>query len=149
MSENSVLLRCRSCATVNRIPTNRLMDGPKCGKCKILLEFPRTSIEATLSNFDSEVLRSPGFVLVFFWAPWCSHCRAMIPMIEQLARERAGMVKVAMVNTEKETFLARRFDVLSVPKMALYRNGEKINELNGALNKTDLEAWIDYSTKRR
>ncbi len=70
----------------------------------------------------------------------------MIPMVQELARERAGMVKVAMVNTEKETFLARRFDVLSVPKLALYRNGKKINELNGAVNKTDLDAWINYFT---
>jgi len=146
MVGDSVLLRCRSCATVNRIPTNRLKDRPKCGKCKTPLEFPQTAIEVTSSNFDTEVLRSPGFVLVFFWAPWCAHCRAMIPMIAQLAHQKAGIIKVATINTEREPVLARRFDVLSVPRLELYHSGKKINELNGAVSKPDLEAWINYST---
>jgi thioredoxin 2 len=143
MSEGSVLLRCRLCATVNRIATNRLTDRPKCGRCKALLEFPKTPVEVTAANFDGEVLGSPGAVLVFFWAPWCAHCRAMIPIIEGLGRQRAGMIKVATVNTEKESLLARRFDILSVPRLELYRNGKKINELNGAVKKQDLEVWLD------
>jgi len=68
----------------------------------------------------------------------------MIPIIEGLGRQRAGMLKVATVNTEKESLLARRFDILSVPRLELYRNGKKINELNGAVKKQELEEWLDY-----
>jgi thioredoxin 2 len=149
MIANSVLLRCRLCAALNRVPADRLADHPKCGKCKSLLEFPKAPIEVTTSNFDIEVLGSPGIVIVFFWAPWCAHCRAMIPILQELARERVGLIKVVMVNTEKESLLARRFDVLSVPKLALYQGGGKINELNGAVKKSDMESWIDYYTKWR
>jgi thioredoxin len=102
--------------------------------------------EATASNFDREVLQWPGAVLVFFWASWCAHCRGMFPVIEEVARRRAGMVKVAMVNTEKEIPLAKRFDVVSVPRLVLYRNGEKLNEINGAVQRLQLEEWLNYWT---
>ncbi len=146
MSDKTVLLRCRNCAAVNRVPAARLTEHPRCGKCKSPLEFPSVPIEATTSTFDGEVLGWPGAVLFFFWAPWCAHCRGMFPIIEELARRRAGMLKVVRVNTEKELLLARRFDVVSVPRLALYRNGEKLNEINGAVQRLQLEEWLDYWT---
>ncbi len=146
MPGKTVLLRCGNCAAVNRVPAARLKDRPRCGKCRTQLEFPSMPVEATASNFDVEALGWPGAVLVFFWAPWCAHCRGMFPIIEELARRRAGLVKVATVNTEKEHLLARRFDVVSVPRLALYRNGEKLNEINGAVQRRQLEEWLDYWT---
>jgi thioredoxin 2 len=146
MSDKTVLLRCGSCAAINRLPAARLTDRPLCGKCKSQLEFPSVPVEATASNFDTEVLGWPGAVLVFFWAPWCAHCRGMFPIIDELAHRRAGILKVVRVNTEKEILLARRFDVVSVPRLALYRNGEKLNEINGAVQRLQLEEWLDYWT---
>jgi len=144
MSNSTTLLRCRSCRTVNRIPVDRLSERPKCGKCKTYLEFPRAPVEGTGANFDSEVLDSPGLVLVFFWAPWCAHCRGMMPSIEDLARRHAGRIKVVRVNTEKETSLARRFDVMSVPRLTLFRGGQLVNEINGAVSMAQLDDWIRY-----
>jgi thioredoxin 2 len=144
MSNGSALLRCRSCRTVNRVPVGRLAEKPKCGKCKAYLDFPHAPVEGTAANFDSEVLDSPGLVLVFFWAPWCAHCRGMMPSIQELARRMAGRLKVVMVNTEKETPLARRFDVMSLPRLTLYRGGQQVNELNGAVSSTQLNEWIGY-----
>lgn len=148
MSESTVLLRCGNCYTVNRIPASKLRAHPKCGRCMSLLDFPERPVEITASGFDREVLDHPGVVLLFFWAPWCAHCRAMLSLMEEVAREKAGMIKVAMVNTEKETSLARRFDVMSVPKSVLYRYGKKIDEINGEMRKEQLEAWIGYSLGR-
>lgn len=139
-------MRCGNCAAINRLPVARLMDHPLCGKCKSQLEFPSAPVEATASNFDTEVLGWPGPVLVFFWAPWCAHCRGMFPIIEEVAHRRAGVLKVAKVNTEKELLLARRFGVVSVPRLALYRNGGKLNEINGAVQRLQLEEWLDYWT---
>ncbi len=144
MSTSTTLLRCRACRTVNRVPVERLTEKPICGKCKTYLDFPRAPVEGTTASFDSEVFETPGLVLVFFWAPWCAHCRGMMPAIEDLARRRAGRVKVVMVNTEKETSLARRFDVMSVPRLTLYRAGQQVNELNGAVSRSQLDEWIGY-----
>jgi thioredoxin 2 len=144
MSDDSVLLRCGRCAAVNRVPASRLLGRPKCGKCKSPLDFQTVPVDITSADFDREVLGWPGIVLVFFWASWCAHCRGMLPIIEDLARRKAGIIKVAKVNTEKEPVLARRFDVMSVPRLTLYRNGNKLTDLNGAVQKRQLDEWLAY-----
>lgn len=144
MSNSATLLRCRACRTVNRVPVERLAEKPICGKCKAYLDFPRAPVEGSAANFGSEIFDSPGLVLVFFWAPWCAHCRGMMPAIEDLARRQAGRLKVVMVNTEKEISLARRFDVMSVPRLTLYRGGQQVNEINGAVSGSQLDEWIGY-----
>ncbi len=149
MPYDSVLLRCARCSAVNRVPAARLMERPTCGKCKSPLEFPTAPVDVSAVDFDREVLGSPGVVLVFFWASWCAHCRGMFPVIEDVASRRAGIIKVVRVNTEKEPVIARRFDVVSVPRLTLYRNGEKLTELNGAVQKSQLEEWLGYWTMWR
>lgn len=144
MGNSTTLLRCKACRTVNRVPVERLNEKPVCGKCKAYLDFSRAPIEGTGANFDSEVLDSPGLVLVFFWAPWCAHCRGMMPSIEDLARKFPGRLKVVMVNTEKEITLARRFDVMSVPRLTLYRGAHQLNEINGAVSRSQLDEWVGY-----
>ncbi|MDA8433284.1 MAG: thioredoxin domain-containing protein [Nitrospiraceae bacterium] len=142
--EGSALLRCAACRTVNRVPANRLTERPKCGKCKAYLDFPHSPVEGTTANFQSEAFDPPGYVLVFLWAPWCVHCRGMMPGIEEVARRKAGRMKVVTVNTEKETYLAQRFGVMSVPRLTLYRGGRQIDEVNGALSPSQLEDWTEH-----
>lgn len=144
MGNSAALLRCRSCRTVNRVPADRLAQKPKCGKCKAFLDFPRSPVEGTTANFDSEVFDSPGLVLVFFWAPWCAHCRGMMSPVQGLAGRMAGRLKVVMVNTEREVSLARRFNVMSLPRLTLYRGGQQVNEINGAVSSAQLDEWIGY-----
>ncbi|MGD1076262.1 MAG: thioredoxin domain-containing protein [Thermodesulfovibrionales bacterium] len=142
MSDHAVFLRCKSCKTLNRVPAERLFLHPKCGKCTTLLEFPKTPVAVTARNFEEEVLKWPGTVLVEFWSPRCGICLSIAPVIERLAREKAGIVKIAMVEVEKEWLLANRFDIRSTPVFFVYRNGVKINELFGALPRLQLEAWL-------
>ena len=145
MADSTVLLRCRNCGTVNRIPAVKLQALPKCGRCGSPVDFPDSPVEVTASNFDAEVLDHPGAVLLFFWAPWCAHCRAMLALMEEVAREKAGMIKVATINSEKEPSLARRFSILSVPRLILYRYGKKLEEISGELRKDQIHAWLGYS----
>ncbi len=145
---NTVLLRCKSCRTVNRVPVSRLAAAPKCGKCKADLKFPSSPVEITDSNFRLEVLDEPGAVLIFFWAPWCAHCRGMFPVLEDMARQKAGVLKVGMVNTEKEKYLASTFSIMSVPRLTLYRHGKLIDEVNGAVPRQQLEEWLSYQMAR-
>lgn len=148
MIMDSVLLRCASCRTVNRVPAQRLQEQPRCGRCRNLIDFPRSPVPVTDSTFSREVLEHPGFVLIFFWAPWCAHCRGMFPIMDDLARQRAGVLKIGMINTEQETLLAGRFSVMSVPRLTLYRNGIVIDELNGAVPKPALDQWLNMQLNK-
>ncbi len=142
------MLRCTSCMAVNRIPSEKLRARPLCGKCRHPLKVPHVPIEVAETNFVREVLENPGYVLVFFWAPWCAHCRGMIIIMNELAREKAGIITVAMINTEKETLLARRFSVMSVPRLTLYRHGRIIDEVNGALSAQQLNEWLTFAFRK-
>ena len=127
---------------VNSIPAGKIGDRPKCGKCGSFLTFPAGPVEIRDSTFHAEISDWPGVSLLFFWASWCAHCRSMIPPINEIAREKAGLLKVGTVNTEKEIQLARRFDVLSIPKLMLLQGSRVIAEVNGAMRKDQIEAWV-------
>jgi thioredoxin 2 len=121
------------------------MDNPQCGKCKASLEFPNRPFDITEANFDREVLEWPGVVLVEFWASWCGACRMVAPAIDELAHEKAGLLKVAKVNVDYEASIGARFGIQATPAFLLFQNGKKLNEITGALPKAELESWIDSS----
>ena len=94
------------------------------------------------SNFDQEVLNSEVPVLVDFWAVWCGPCRAIAPIIEELAKEYAGKIKVGKVNVDENNELASRFNVMSIPTMKFFKNGKIVNEIIGAAPKPQFEDAI-------
>ncbi len=143
MTSDNVLLRCNHCRTINSVPADKLQSDPKCGKCKTFLEIPPRPVDVTEENFDSEVLTWPGFVLLEFWAPWCSHCRMIAPVVDEIYSERTGFLKIAKVNVDSETSLGARFNIRAAPMFFIFRNGEKLSEMAGALPKPQLDPWID------
>jgi thioredoxin 1 len=96
-------------------------------------------ITLTHANFDEEVLASDVPVVVDYWAPWCGPCRMLGPVIEQIASERAGTVKVGKVNVDDEPALAERAGVRGIPYVVLYRDGEVAGQAVGAQPKAGLE----------
>ena len=94
---------------------------------------------ATETNFDQEVLQSETPVLVDFWAEWCGPCHMVAPVLEEIAEERAGEVRIVKVNTDEEPELARRYGIYSIPTMILFRGGEPVAAALGAQPKRMLE----------
>jgi len=89
-------------------------------------------IELTEKNFKKEVLESKIPVLVDFWAEWCPPCKIMLPVVEELAKEFEGKIKVGKVNIEKEPDLAQKFSVLSIPTFKIFKKGKVMAEFTGA-----------------
>ena len=95
------------------------------------------------NNFDSEVLQSSEPVLVDFWAPWCGPCRQIAPLIEQLAGENQGVVKIGKLNVDDAPNSAQSYGVSSIPTLMLFKNGEVIDRFVGVQPKTKLQQAIN------
>ncbi len=131
---------CPHCEAVNRIPAERLDDGPKCGKCHRPL-FTAHPVELTAANFDRHLGRNDIPLLVDFWAPWCGPCKMMAPQFAQAAAQLEPRVRLVKVNTEAEQTLGARFGIRSIPTLALFRGGREIARQPGAMGATDIVRW--------
>jgi thioredoxin 2 len=133
---------CWSCGTRNRFPRARAKDDPKCGRCGEKV-FPRRPVNAVDATYRAEVDDCPIPVLVDFWAPWCGPCKIAAPILEQIAAERAGKLKIVKVNVDENPRAAARFGVQSIPTMILFRGPLQLDEVRGAIPKAALDARLD------
>lgn len=100
------------------------------------------AIDVNKANFDTEVAQADTPVLVDFWATWCGPCRMVSPIVEELADELGGAVKVTKVNVDEEPELASQFGVMSIPTLILFKNGEVSAKAVGARPKEDIRRQL-------
>jgi thioredoxin len=145
ISAESAMIRCPRCAATNRVPHDKLARGltPVCGRCKTTLPVDREPITVTDRTFASEVEQAAVPVLVDAWAPWCGPCRMVAPVLDELAEEMDGKVRIAKVDVDQNQKLGYQYQVSSIPTFILFKGGQMVDRMMGAMPKSAFQSFID------
>lgn len=140
-------LVCPHCHTTNRVRADQLASAPDCGHCKKPL-FTGQPVALDEAGFDKHLKRNQIPLLVDFWAPWCGPCRAMAPAYVQAAGVLEPQVRLAKVDTEAHPALGARFQIRSIPTLALFVGGREVARQAGAMAAGDIARWVQSHLPR-
>ena len=127
------LIRCPSCGTRNRVQATA-RGVPRCARCHHDLPWV---VDADTAGFDAEVTASVP-VVADFWAAWCGPCRMVSPVLDALAEQHAGHLKVVKVDVDANPALAQRYEAMSIPLLVVFRDGQPVDRIVGALPRAQL-----------
>lgn len=133
------LTKCPICGKTNRVPA-AAAGRPRCGNCRH--DLPWTAVAGD-DDFSVIAEQSPVPVLVDFWAAWCGPCRMVSPVLDELARDRPGRIKLVKVDVDSSPGLSRRFDVQAIPTLMIIDGGKVLAKQAGAAPAEALRSWID------
>ena len=135
-------ISCPSCHKTNKVPSERLADKPKCGACKNPL-FSASPIDVNQGDFNKHIQNCDLPILVDFWAGWCAPCKMMTPTLKQLAQQLDGKIQILKVETDQQPELSQRYNIRSLPTLALFKNGKEVTREAGAMTLTQITDWLN------
>ncbi|HVU05784.1 MAG TPA: thioredoxin TrxC [Polyangiaceae bacterium] len=135
--------RCTHCGAMNRVPKARLHKRPICGRCKEILDVSGAPQPVSTADLARVIEASPVPVLVDFWAEWCGPCRMAAPVLDRIARRRAGELLVLKVDSDANPDAASRHGIQGIPAFIVFRNGSEAARRVGLLPEGQFQRWVD------
>ncbi len=132
---------CASCGRLNRVDMARAADGPRCGQCSQSIALDRP-LHLTDADFARVVRDAEVPVVVDFYADWCGPCKAMAPVLDQLARDRVGQILVAKLDTDRNPATSAQFGIRSIPTLIAFNGGKGVTRVTGAVGGPRLDAMV-------
>lgn len=139
-----MIIMCPHCGALNRVSDDKLNDQPTCGKCKKNL-MTGQPIEMTGDQFLRALQKTDQPLVVDFWASWCGPCKMFAPTFAQAAPMLEPHARLVKINTETEQQVAAQFNIRSIPTLAVFKNGQEVNRISGALPLNDFVSWVKQS----
>lgn len=134
-------ITCPDCLSINRLPREKLTAGGHCGKCKQPL-FSGKPIELTAANFERLINNTEVPIVIDFWASWCGPCQMFAPVFAESANVLEPQVRLAKLDTEAHPQLAAKFNIRSIPTLAILKQGREVDRKMGAMNGAQFQAWV-------
>ncbi|NCO85958.1 MAG: thioredoxin TrxC [Rhodobacterales bacterium] len=138
---NGLKLTCTTCGQANRVPEDKLAQGPKCGSCGDPLVTGKVA-ELDLATHDKATRGDTLPLLIDYWAPWCGPCRMMAPEFAKAAMTLKAQARLAKINTEDFGQVSQRLGIRGIPLLILWRNGREVARLSGARPAADIESFV-------
>jgi len=133
---------CPSCSGLNNVPEAKLTDNPKCGKCKNYI-YTAQPINMTGMQLTRAIEKTDELLVVDFWATWCGPCQQFAPTFKQVAAQLEPKARFIKIETEKEQAISAKYNIRSIPTLAIFKNGKEIDRVSGALSIPDFANWVN------
>jgi thioredoxin 2 len=140
-----MIAMCPNCGGLNNVPEAKLADNPKCGKCKNLI-YTDQPINMTGVQLTRAIEKTDELLVVDFWATWCGPCKQFAPTFKQVASQLEPKARFIKIETEKEQAISAKYNIRSIPTLAIFKNGKEIDRVSGALSAIDFRIWVNKHT---
>jgi len=140
-----MITMCTSCGGLNNIPADKISNNPKCGKCKNPL-YKGEPISMTGTQLTRAIEKTDELLVVDFWATWCGPCQQFAPTFKQAASQLEPKARFIKIETESEQAISAKYNIRSIPTLVIFKNGQEIDRVSGALSAPDFTNWVNQHT---